>query len=166
MRSSQSSRPPNRTVDRGFTPPQGSTRSPKGASEPVADARATVKQAGATPAIRAAILAAGFDPTDPGTRTWASTRSCSPSRSANASTGTNPAHEIRFGSSKPAETLWLTLAYRMSFFSVMELSTSPIFAGQEDIRLSRPARETGPTGGSRLNFNETRDNLCYCSAGQ
>src|SRR5450830_1610340 len=71
------------------------------------------------PATNTATFTTGFDPADPGTRTWAPTSSWSPARSANASTGTRPAHETRFGSSKPAETLWNTLAYRMSFCLVL-----------------------------------------------
>src|SRR5665648_662346 len=70
------------------------------------------------PATRAATFTPGFEPADPGTRTWAATRSCNPARSAKAITGTRPAHDTRFGSSKPAQRLWQTRIYRMSFFSV------------------------------------------------
>src|SRR5450759_4012188 len=67
------------------------------------------------PATRAATFTAGFDPADPGTRTWVAARSCRPTRSANVITGINPAHDTRFGSSKPAERLWQDRIYRMSF---------------------------------------------------
>src|SRR5665647_3525215 len=67
------------------------------------------------PATRAATFTSGFAPADPGTRTWVAARSCSPARPAKAITGTNPAHDTRFGSSKPAETVWQDRIYRMSF---------------------------------------------------
>src|SRR5450830_1744965 len=60
-------------------------------------------------------ITSGLDPADPGTRTWARARSCSSTRSANVMTGINPAHDTRFGSSKPAETVWQDRIYRMSF---------------------------------------------------
>src|SRR5665647_2511960 len=66
------------------------------------------------PATSAPTFTTGFDPPDPGTRTWARARSCNPARSAKAMTGTKPAHDTRFGSSKLAERLWQTRIYRMS----------------------------------------------------
>ena len=71
------------------------------------------------PATKAATLIAGFDPGEPGTRTWAAARSCRPARSARVMTGMSPAHDTRFGSSKAAETLWQDRIYRMSFFLVL-----------------------------------------------
>jgi len=68
------------------------------------------------PATSAPTFTTGFDPPEPETRTWAAARSCRPARSANAMTGTRPAHDTRFGSS--AQMLWQTRIYRMSFFSV------------------------------------------------
>src|SRR5665648_230423 len=67
------------------------------------------------PATNAATFTAGFGPADPGTRTWVAARSCSPARSARVMTGIRPAHDTRFGSSKPAEAVWQTRIYRMSF---------------------------------------------------
>src|SRR5665647_102278 len=67
------------------------------------------------PATNAATFTSGFDPADPGTRTWARARSCSPARSARVMTGIRPAHDTRFGSSKPAERLWQDRIYRVSF---------------------------------------------------
>jgi len=80
-----------------------------------------------------------FDPADPGTRTWVPTNSWSRACSANASTGTSPAHETRFGSSKPAETLWKTLACRMSFCLVrwtLNRSHRPRSEGHSSFRIS------------------------------
>src|SRR5450830_914204 len=66
------------------------------------------------PATNAATFTSALDPADPGTRTWARAKSCSPARSANVMTGIRPAHDTRFGSSKPAERLWQDRIYRMS----------------------------------------------------
>src|SRR5665648_770405 len=60
------------------------------------------------PAISATTLVTGFDPAVPGTRTCSPINWCRPARSANDTTGTRPAHETRFGSSKTAEPLWQT----------------------------------------------------------
>src|SRR5665648_1040566 len=67
------------------------------------------------PATNAATFTSALDPAAPGTRTWARARSCSPARSARVMTGINPAHDTRFGSSKPAERLWQDRIYRVSF---------------------------------------------------
>ena len=57
------------------------------------------------PATRAPTFTSGFDPAEPGTRTWVAVRSCSPARSARVMTGIRPAHDTRFGSSKPADSI-------------------------------------------------------------
>jgi hypothetical protein len=70
------------------------------------------------PATRAATFTAGLDPAGPGTRRCVPTRSCNPARSASTMTGTRPACDTRFGSSKPTETLWQTRIYRMPLYLV------------------------------------------------
>ena len=71
------------------------------------------------PAISATTLTDGLDPAAPGTRTCSRISRCRPARWANATTGTRPAQETRFGSSKTAEEiLWQTRIYRMPFFLV------------------------------------------------
>lgn len=66
------------------------------------------------PATSATTFTSALDPAGPGTRTCARARSCSPPRPANVMTATSPAHDTRFGSSKPAETLWQDRIYRVS----------------------------------------------------
>ena len=89
---------------------------PAGANSRVkVTALASMLSAPATsPATNAATFTSALDPADPGTRTWVAARSCSPARSAKVMTGISPAHDTRFGSSKPAETVWQTRIYRMS----------------------------------------------------
>ena len=55
----------------------------------------------AMPATRQPIFASGFAPQAPAGRTREA-RSCSPARAARAMTGTSPACDTRFGSSKAA----------------------------------------------------------------
>jgi hypothetical protein len=59
----------------------------------------------AIPANRDATLTAAFAPAEPGTLTCSVTRSYNPTLSAMAITGTRPAADTRFGSSKSTETL-------------------------------------------------------------
>jgi len=81
-------------------------------------ARSSKLSAPATiPATTALTLAEARAPADPGTLTCSSTRAPSPARSASAITGTNPAVDTRFGSSKRADFTWQTLTYRMPFGS-------------------------------------------------
>src|SRR5665647_485954 len=98
---------------------------------------------------------AGFEPADPGTRTWAATRSCNPARSAKAMTGISPAHDTRFGSSKLAERLWQTRIYRMSFFSVRwnrrQVPSSQVrrtFVRHDPLRTPRSSVDPGSTDGT------------------
>jgi hypothetical protein len=70
--------------------------------------RSSIESAPATmPATTEVIFASAFAPALPTqarsrTRCWAT--ACNPARSANRSTGTRPAHDTRFGSSKVADT--------------------------------------------------------------
>ena len=78
------------------------------------------------PATSAGTLIAAFAPADPGTVRCSPTSSCSPDRSANASTGARPAADTRLGSSKTAETPCETCIYRMPLsVSLMEPSQVP-----------------------------------------
>jgi hypothetical protein len=56
------------------------------------------------PATSAGSFTAALAAAGPATVSVSATSRCSPHRSANASTGASPAHEIRFGSSNTAET--------------------------------------------------------------
>jgi hypothetical protein len=55
------------------------------------------------PATRQPIFASAFTPAFAVIRTWRRARPPSPARSASAMTGTSPARDTRFGSSKHAE---------------------------------------------------------------
>ncbi len=63
----------------------------------------------------AATLPGAWAPADPGTLRCSATRSASAARWANAITGTRPALDTRFGSSKRADFTWQTRTYRMPF---------------------------------------------------
>jgi hypothetical protein len=106
------------------------------------------------PATSAATLIAGFDPGEPGTRTWLAARSCRPARAAKAMTGISPAHDTRLGSSKTAEMLWQTRIYRMSFF--LEGWNSREVPVQKDIGTPRPAQNITLTAGSRVSWPRSR----------
>ena len=102
------------------------------------------------PATNAATFTSGLDPADPGTRTWAAVRSCNPARSAKAMTGIRPAHDTRFGSSKPAETVWQTRIYRMSLCLVrwnpQEVPSSQVkrtFVRHDPLRRPHPPVDRG-----------------------
>jgi hypothetical protein len=56
------------------------------------------------PATIVATFPAGFDPTDPGTRNRSATSRNSPAATASRNTGTSPAADTRFCSSKEAST--------------------------------------------------------------
>src|SRR5688572_27269413 len=57
------------------------------------------------PAMIAAVLPAGFDPTDPGNRTDPRTRSYRPASCVRRINGTRPAHDTNDGSSNTARTI-------------------------------------------------------------
>src|SRR5450759_1781040 len=103
------------------------------------------------PATNAATFTSALDPVDPGTRTWAQVRSCSPARSAKAMTGIRPGarHEVRVIESR-RDCVARSHLPDVLLFGASEFSRNPIVPGQEDIRASRPAQNTTFTGGSRL----------------
>ena len=57
----------------------------------------------AIPATRQPIFTSGHTPASAAIATWRRARACSPARSARDMTGTSPARDTRFGSSKDAE---------------------------------------------------------------
>src|SRR5450759_534578 len=107
------------------------------------------------PATNAATFTSALDPVDPGTRTWAQVRSCSPARSAKAMTGIRPGarHEVRVIESR-RDCVARSHLPDVLLFGASEFSRNPIVPGQEDIRASRPAHTTTLTGGSRLSRSE------------
>ena len=74
----------------------------------------SIESAPATiPATRLGIFRCALAPPGVPIRTCSATSRCSPARSASRSTGANPAHDTKFGSSKTAAKPWQTRIQRM-----------------------------------------------------